>query len=782
MATEIGRLIATFEADISKFEAGRKQVESGMQKTAQSVNQSQKKIASGELSMTQQLKAAESLQRQRSAALISQWRQQERAARNAALGVRPFRDVLQELSASVATLQGPLGPVSGRISSLGTAITSVTTATGGMLAAFGLTIGAAAGFGAAIFKLASSAANTADTIGDMAAKINFSTRTLSGLETAAHTAGSSLDGLVTALGIFDRNLESAAQGEKRLSELFKGLKIDVTDNEKAFRQMADVLFKLGGTGQQTALAMEVFGRSGKDVLGIIKAADGNVEAFIKSMEELGIVIGEDAVKAADKFDRQITVVKAQIAAVIRQLGEEFIPMVTAAASNLSNWLKANQGEIRKTITEIGNLVKTIVGLADLIQAVSPMVLIVQTVHSFRNLLPGGTTISNQQQQQSVYTQDPVTGRRIYAGNAPFGESGEFAIAGGAGSRSVGAGATPTAGSNALADQVRRLLGRGGGGGGGGGGGRARVDAGVELLKQLERELAQIMPQRIMWEKLMGQEYKNTADSIKKKIYITDIEIQQQKKVNELTRERSALLVRLRRVTEDIGAIVRPRRAEPDIGGIVRPRMVGENIGALTRPRIATDLENALREQYREHMEQIRGLAINVTNILDRAIFDGFEGGLKRGFQSLTLGILDLVKNVFLKRLENILVNAFSGTGGGGGGGLFQRILGTVFGAVAGGFGGGGASASSLSSAMAGGFAGGFQGGGTIPLGSWGTVHDNERVFATPFGAKVVPSSQGGSSPTIIINVPVRSAAAYSSPKSRRQLAEDISAALQGSLA
>jgi hypothetical protein len=181
------------------------------------------------------------------------------------------------------------------------------------------------------------------------------------------------------------------------------------------------------------------------------------------------------------------------------------------------------------------------------------------------------------------------------------------------------------------------------------------------------------------------------------------------------------------------------------------------------------------------------LAYNFTNMIDRAIYDGLQGGLKKGLQSLGLSVLDFIKNIFLTQLQNAIAKALGnispGAGGaaGGKGGFFSGLFGAVLSGIGlGGLAGGGGGATGGAGGALGGLAGTFASGGNIPMGQYGIVHDNERVYATPMGAFVQPSHGGHSGNTVInIHVPVRSAGSYSSPRSRRQLAEDIASALQG---
>lgn len=790
MATEIGTLVAKFTADTAHFEAGRKRVEAGLKQT-----QGQAQLLTNAFSNT----------------------------------LNRISPQMGQLASSFSTVTSAASGLVGAVGVAGIALAGTAV----------VTLGAAK----AMYDLATSAASVSDKIGDMADKVNFSVRTISGMETAIESAGGSVEGFVTALGIFDRNIEAVAQGDERLSKLFKALKIDATDNEKAFRQVADILTKLQGTGQQTALAMELFGRSGKDVLGAIKAAGGSVEDFIKRMEALGIVIGDDAVKKADAFDKQMVLVKAQLATVTRQIGEEFIPMVQTAGANLSNWLAKNQGEIRKTIGEIGNLIKTIGTLVNYIMSINPIVMYVRIIRQVSGALDQG--INPQQRAQAVIGAGVGTGIGVGIGtgiggrglgpNAAGDTSGEFAIAGGAGQYSVGAGpGGPKVKTEAelLSDMIRKLLARGGGGGGGGKSdpladmkklAEIQVRITMEALKREEEDIERSYDKRRtvieVYQRAISRleegRHKVVVDSLKdeekaikasktltvgqKKIELQEIELKRMQEANRHRQEENRLEDKILQTTRErlvtverlVELQTRPRRAEEDIGGITRPRRTEEDIGGITRPRIATDAEKAAREQYRIHLEKMHQLAVDLTGILNRAIYDGFQGGLKRGFQSLALGILDMLQNIFMRQLENILTSALSGIGSGGSGGgkggkwgWLTSLPGMILGAFgAGGLaGGGGGSVGGLGTV----FAGSFASGGKIPLGSYGLVHDGEKVYSTPMGAMVMPNqtTNNNSGTTIINNITIsdkRVADSYKSPRAQRELGDQIAAAIRGSI-
>jgi hypothetical protein len=396
----------------------------------------------------------------------TQARTTERAV-NRSLG-SGIGEAFRGLGTSVSAIGGPLGAFQSRLSSLAPIAGGLTSATGGLGIAVGALGAIMVGATAAVVNFTISTARSIDQLGDMAEKVNFSVRTISGLQTAIEASGGSLEGFTNALGIFDKNIEKAAQGDERLSRLFKALKIDATDNEAAFRGVAKVLIDLGGTSQQTALAMELFGRSGKDVLGILKETGGNVDGFISKMEALGLVISDDAVRASDALDRELVQLRAQFRALSRDLAMDLIPSIRDTAKEMSASMGKNRDEVRSTIGSVFDLIKAIAKLNDFIMSINPIILSVKMIHSIINDKAAGGTGPGGSGANLI----PIVPGSVYAPGSgaargiplPPDMSAEFAIAGGPGQHSMGAGPGGTPASNTLADRVRDLLKRGGAGG------------------------------------------------------------------------------------------------------------------------------------------------------------------------------------------------------------------------------------------------------------------------------------------------------------------------------
>lgn len=255
----------------------------------------------------------------------------------------------QTLRSSVATIDGPLGSVAGRIGSLGTLVTTTASSVGaaiGPLAAFaaGL-VGASIAAGLLVkasFDLAKSTAEWKGALFDTSQQLGISTETLSALEILAKTTGSSLDGITASLGIFQKKLEEAQDPTSKEAQLLKELGVNADNTEEALRQTLTALAKMPEGFHQTATALEIFGRGGKSMLAILKEMDGDLNGAIAKFRELGLVVSQEDAKAADEFNDQLALIDFQMRALTAQIAQEAIPLILDALRKFSDMMKENK--------------------------------------------------------------------------------------------------------------------------------------------------------------------------------------------------------------------------------------------------------------------------------------------------------------------------------------------------------------------------------------------------------------------------------------------------------
>lgn len=731
MATEIGKLTAVYEADISKFEAGRKQVEAGLRKTAQQAGQSTTHV----------------------------------------------KQAVDGLSRSLTTINSPLSGITSQVSNYSGLATGAAGATTLWATAIGALIGAAVAGTAAIYNITVAAAEATGKMKDLSQQTGFAVETLSTLANVAETSGGSINTVSAALGIFEANMVEARDSTSEMSRLFKQLSIDTKDNEKALRQALQAIQSNTSAEERATIARKLFGRSGRELLAIVAEMPGTLDQATESMRGTTLITTE-AAERGDELSDSITRLGQTFQSSGRIIADEFGPDVERTIKELTKVLVDSREGLRDFATKIADAFRGASYLAGAVKDLS---------NALRQLSGQGIP-------------------EILLFLAKYGVGGIAAFEGlSALGRRPDAGVpdyvTPFANATKPAFRVPNFspfrAPTGTEKAGRAGGGRAEpktVDGWTKALERLQRINEQLADEAGRFQQEMDRISSSVTDAMMDQAFaIKALESntpdwlhRAQEFIRAKTLEGYSWAEDTKQIYLNNAARLEQFRILAE--GATRARTVTMTKGGMGLADSFAggagkiDRAGELRDQYEAHAERMRDLAFNLTSALDRAIYDGFESGIKRGFQSLTLSILNMVQNVFLRQLENALSNALAGigSGGGGGGSWFSRLLGIGIGAVAGGLGGGGFT----KGAAGGGFAGKFQSGGVIGMGQWGVVHDNERVMATPYGAVVSPSGGGGGAQTNIYNihVPVRSAGAYSSPKSRRQLAEDVSAAIQGSLA
>lgn len=185
----------------------------------------------------------------------------------------------------------------------------------------------------AIGSITSAISSYADLTGeltDMSAKTGIGVEALQRLKYAAEQNGGSLDQVTGAISKLGANLaggnKSAVGALDALGLSFNQIRSMAPD--QAFTTIADSIAKIPDPMAQSKLAMDLFGKSGADLLPMMK---GNLSETAAAADALGIVLSEDAVRAGDEFGDTMGTLAAVGKSVIAQVLEPMIPVLTTVA-------------------------------------------------------------------------------------------------------------------------------------------------------------------------------------------------------------------------------------------------------------------------------------------------------------------------------------------------------------------------------------------------------------------------------------------------------------------
>ena len=217
--------------------------------------------------------------------------------------------------------------------------------------AAGLTVGA---FAAAIknqLELADAMAKTAERTG-------LQLKDVAGLQLAYSMAGVSSDKLETSLGKMAKNM---AEGSKA----FGAMGVQIKNSDGSLRSTRDVLGDVADKfasyrdgAEKTALAQELFGKSGTEMISVL---NGGAEALAESdaqARRLGLTLDEEATAKAVQFNDTLSLLQAGGEGFTRQIAGRLAPTLASLAGELLG--TANQSESLDTIS--GALATTLKGL------------------------------------------------------------------------------------------------------------------------------------------------------------------------------------------------------------------------------------------------------------------------------------------------------------------------------------------------------------------------------------------------------------------------------------
>ena len=195
--------------------------------------------------------------------------------------------------------------------------------------------------GAAITTPFIAAAKTFSDVGDAFAKTAVRTgvavESISELAFAAEQSGTSLETLEGALRKMSKNLVDAASGSESAQEAFKALGLSAGQligiaPEKQFKIIADRLAKIKNPTLRAAAAMDIFGKSGTQLLPLVADGAKGIEDLQKQAHNLGLTMGGDDAKAAELWNDTLNILSKSLRANALTIGAAIVPTLVELAT------------------------------------------------------------------------------------------------------------------------------------------------------------------------------------------------------------------------------------------------------------------------------------------------------------------------------------------------------------------------------------------------------------------------------------------------------------------
>lgn len=204
---------------------------------------------------------------------------------------------------------------------------------------------AIAAAGTATFGLIKMAANFGDHLAKTSQKVGLTVEALQRLEYAAGLADLEAEELAQSMALLSRRVEDARDGSKEAAGVFQKLKLDpkqFKDNESLLLAIADRIKEIPDGAKKTALAMDLFGRSGAKMIPFLNGGSEEINHLARELEGLGIILNTEQAKASEKFNDDLTRMGIIIKGLGISIGVRLMPVVQNVINSVLDWYKANK--------------------------------------------------------------------------------------------------------------------------------------------------------------------------------------------------------------------------------------------------------------------------------------------------------------------------------------------------------------------------------------------------------------------------------------------------------
>jgi len=227
-----------------------------------------------------------------------------------------------------------------------------------------------------VVALASKTAEAGDRVDKMSQSLGLSRSAFQEWDYILSQSGMSIDSMGTGMrGLTEMMTSESKKSKEALSKL--GLSFDEISSmsqEQAFEKVVSAMQEMEAGAEKSALAVDIFGRSGTNMLPLLNSAAGSVENLKNQAHELGMVMSDDAVDGAVAFTDGMDTIKRALGGAFNSIMSSVMPIINNLIDLIIKNMPLIQGLIQKLAPVISNLLSRLLPpLVDLAQKLLPII-------------------------------------------------------------------------------------------------------------------------------------------------------------------------------------------------------------------------------------------------------------------------------------------------------------------------------------------------------------------------------------------------------------------------
>jgi len=189
---------------------------------------------------------------------------------------------------------------------------------------------------AGVTALAKGAIDTADNLNDLSIRTGVAVESLSRFGAAAEDSGSTIDEVGKAMGRLARGIVDPASATSealgKIGVATRDARGKILSLDEIMLGVADKFAKLPDGAEKTALAMELFGKSGANLIPMLNQARD-------ALSQYAATIDTEMAQAADQFNDSLNNIARSIAGPFNEAVTALLPLITSIAEGLATLIR-----------------------------------------------------------------------------------------------------------------------------------------------------------------------------------------------------------------------------------------------------------------------------------------------------------------------------------------------------------------------------------------------------------------------------------------------------------
>lgn len=256
-----------------------------------------------------------------------------------------------QMLANLAELRKQMDQASGIVQSGVAQIQKAADLAGKALGLIGVGLSAAAFTG-----FIRNAIDAADALDEMSGRIGVSAKELSGLQLVYRQAGMGNDAMTSSLAKLSQEMSQGNVGLRALQVNARNADGSLRGTTSVLLDIADKFAKMEDGAGKTAIAMEIFGKSGAEMVPLLSSGAEGIRELIAMSEKLGLVIEDETAAKAGQFNDTLELLGLGVQGVGTRVAAQLLPTLTNLAGSFLESMTQGDG-LRKTAEFLATALK-----------------------------------------------------------------------------------------------------------------------------------------------------------------------------------------------------------------------------------------------------------------------------------------------------------------------------------------------------------------------------------------------------------------------------------------